>query len=1488
MSMPSWLKDFSRKRPGQVRNMFTPRNTTSVIFSKGLLNAPGDNNCFLNSAVQVLWHLDVFRRSFREMTGHACMGKACIFCALKALFNKLQHSEEMVLPPDALRKALASAFQDQDRFQLGLMDDAAECFENILVRIHFHLAHNIKEELCDAKHCIPHRKFAMTLIEHNVCRCGATSEPFPFTQMVHYVSSAALCAEAHSMRDSRRWPNTDHFGDLLRKAGAIGDLRDCPSSCGRQIKIRRILMNCPDVLSIGLIWDSDKPDVEHISDVICNLGTTILLRELFDDAVDDRAKANSLFLVGIVTYYGRHYTTFFYNTSLRYWVYFDDAVVKQVGPNWSDVVDRCRRGHFQPLLLLYSYPDGKKVSNATAPKRVTMLKGYDKEDKENEVPGRVLKKPQECLSTKVDTLINPDEPCTINHHHGNSTSSNASGQSVSSGDSQNTLVYRAVGGVPEFQATSEPGKPSKGGPREDSAKLNQDWQIDEDGAVASASRASWIPNSVVEIGQDALAYVPMGKTKPGNFSISQFALDGHDANEKLESGRYTTSLGRSDHIVGQGHRVSSGISNDRLQESRGLTAPLPSGRPSSSRNPTADRSPKVSMSPQAVKRPSSAQSSTVLNSRNIVAEEGAVYNAKTGVVTGCDVHPSDPGQPSLTFEPWGNFSTEIENNPDNVRTKQLDIKPLQEFNVRENRSNPLPKSSERESTAQPISKASIVRQGSWSGSVRGPINGDTFVQRTNSLTMKPLTRHQDSHSSVPDLKDASYTGCGLNSLNSSFISDQGPRFSSVPDLQHQMGSHDMLQGRKHLNSDPIQMSPSMKRSNSLQSDKQIAPGGILAAAIRNQESSAAEKQQPQQNHIPLVRSSSVADRKVDEKQSRAKYNIQNGFLTLPGKKQVNHFIASSKQNFGTADGGRPRDSSTVGIHTGYTSPAMQQPTGVPQLHRQHSNEGKPSAVLHQDGITIRQTQEVAVTHGLDIDSIGSRDSGYRSRDRSSASSGSVYSLDAPLSDHTPSSVAPSTSSATSFNSSSAYPSHGHVHQTAAPSHHMPTAKTSPADAHSQPTSGSRVPRTSTQTSEAVVIEMVKGVDEQLLTSLKAEEEQDLAMALSLCTAAASTLKIALRLEGLKDQTRLFLQTKYNTTVLKSRSLHRRLTIERRAQEPTVSKIRAPPPPSQDPTRTLRDGKGDMCGRDDESLQELELLKQRVADLQSDKGAERHPKHSLGHSQASHGTTEVDTSRSAYQPQQYRSVPSSPTPHRSTIASGQTVRQGAVSHVNISVPGGAPQSYSAYNGRVTTSQPVHQGIAPAVSTSTSQTVPQGHSPFQKSSAATPVQRDWVQSQIGATTSGRSMTPHSFSSAPHPSDAGHGRYQGGYRSQTPTAYLGSTKPSDRSFQRFSQNTTAGNRNNNATSYQTMPVSRVAPQTDGQYASGQAQRGTYNLDWVERREIPRHDESTLGRPMMFDTTTCIKSNSALPQQGGVRRPERGHALPVKNLGDNLIDLG
>lgn len=41
------------------------------------------NGCVDLDLLQVLWQLDIFRRSLRHLSGHFCLGDACIFCALK-------------------------------------------------------------------------------------------------------------------------------------------------------------------------------------------------------------------------------------------------------------------------------------------------------------------------------------------------------------------------------------------------------------------------------------------------------------------------------------------------------------------------------------------------------------------------------------------------------------------------------------------------------------------------------------------------------------------------------------------------------------------------------------------------------------------------------------------------------------------------------------------------------------------------------------------------------------------------------------------------------------------------------------------------------------------------------------------------------------------------------------------------------------------------------------------------------------------------------------------------------------------------------------------------------------------------------------------------------------------------------------------------------------------------------------------------------------
>ncbi|KAK9530185.1 hypothetical protein VZT92_011706 [Zoarces viviparus] len=470
----SWKRNYFASGGGAVggvQGLVTPRTMTSIAPSKGLSNEPGQNSCFLNSALQVLWHLDIFRRSFRQLTTHKCMEDSCIFCALKSIFAQFQFSSERVLPSDALRSALAKTFQDEQRFQLGIMDDAAECFENLLMRIHFHISAESREDICTAKHCIPHQKFAMTLFEQCVCNsCGATSDPLPFIQMVHYISTTSLCNQAVRMLECREKATPDMFGELLRNASNMGDLRNCPSNCGEVLRIRRVLMNSPEIVSIGLVWDSDHSDLAE--DVIHSLGTCLRLGDLFYRVTEERARQAELYLVGMVCYYGKHYSTFFFQTKIRKWMYFDDAHVKEIGPKWKDVVSRCIKGHYQPLLLLYADPRGTPVilQESTNPcsssnpqlelQHCSSKAGYDSEDSGRE--------PSISSDTRTDSSTE-----SSSHRATRSRSLHQSTGSHLSSESQTTVVCNHDAGTPPPHGADAGESAVEGPPRPPSPPLQE-------------------------------------------------------------------------------------------------------------------------------------------------------------------------------------------------------------------------------------------------------------------------------------------------------------------------------------------------------------------------------------------------------------------------------------------------------------------------------------------------------------------------------------------------------------------------------------------------------------------------------------------------------------------------------------------------------------------------------------------------------------------------------------------------------------------------------------------------------------------------------------------------------------------------------------------------------------------------------------------------------------------------------------------------------
>ena len=52
--------------------------------------------------------------------------------------------------------------------------------------------------------------------------------------------------------------------------------------------------------------------------------------QLFDNVIDEYAAKCELHLVGVVCYYGKHYSTFFFHSKMKKWISFDDANVKDV------------------------------------------------------------------------------------------------------------------------------------------------------------------------------------------------------------------------------------------------------------------------------------------------------------------------------------------------------------------------------------------------------------------------------------------------------------------------------------------------------------------------------------------------------------------------------------------------------------------------------------------------------------------------------------------------------------------------------------------------------------------------------------------------------------------------------------------------------------------------------------------------------------------------------------------------------------------------------------------------------------------------------------------------------------------------------------------------------------------------------------------------------------------------------------------------------
>lgn len=334
----------------------------SVLYQRGPVgfqNKAGENNCFLNVVLQVLFLLPPFATEFVATTKHTHDERCCVFCALKGIFADYQFGDDRAIPPTAMRRALSTLCAPESRFAMHAAEDAAEALECILGELHAELTdgHRDADAPCTPP-CLVHRVFGLELVQQDVCaECGARSRPLVAREWVLYCPVESVVVEYHRSGSLER-----SIAQALAEDAVACPARAARPPCAGQTARRTTMLRAqPAVLALGLAWPSSTPATATARTLVDALALTLDVDRLFFPHSTARgAPAAQYVLRGIVCFYGRHYVLFFMDRDkhqpdwhAKRWWFLDDSIVRAVGP-WGAVQPFIKQNCFHPTVLLYT------------------------------------------------------------------------------------------------------------------------------------------------------------------------------------------------------------------------------------------------------------------------------------------------------------------------------------------------------------------------------------------------------------------------------------------------------------------------------------------------------------------------------------------------------------------------------------------------------------------------------------------------------------------------------------------------------------------------------------------------------------------------------------------------------------------------------------------------------------------------------------------------------------------------------------------------------------------------------------------------------------------------------------------------------------------------------------------------------------------------------------------------------------------------------
>jgi hypothetical protein len=339
-----------------------------------MVNEPGEENCFLNTALQALWHLTSFRSAILDWSASCEVLCSCLVCGVKHVFDEFTTLQEWgeLASGQMIREELARVYDDKGQFQLNQASDTVEALHALLAAIHSKALGDVsqgRDQESSGGICRPlcpaHAHFGLVVAEVKECDCGKghlSRWDFSTFTLPIYVAELLLPSFGGDVDELCSMPEHSlltHKGlsTVLPMTNRLSEelshlLSPKPATCEHcqgQAQVRLEVGSAPQVISLSLVWPEENPSSLEVLQVLAAFPDYLNVQ-----AINPSAVASCHSLLGLLMYSGSHYLALFRGESSGAWYRIDDSIVRKVesGTRFEMLLD-CLQSRMYPVAVFY-------------------------------------------------------------------------------------------------------------------------------------------------------------------------------------------------------------------------------------------------------------------------------------------------------------------------------------------------------------------------------------------------------------------------------------------------------------------------------------------------------------------------------------------------------------------------------------------------------------------------------------------------------------------------------------------------------------------------------------------------------------------------------------------------------------------------------------------------------------------------------------------------------------------------------------------------------------------------------------------------------------------------------------------------------------------------------------------------------------------------------------------------------------------------------